>query len=455
MKRRFLMFLAPEGDAGGGGAAVAERPGSMGERAAAQAKQNDPLAGDKPAAGLEHAAMPWKDALERAEKESRGEETSSKDNDKSGKEDDASKDSKGEKDGQKKDDSTKSEPSSAFDAQFDGVTDADKGKSDEQRESLLKDLPETLPREGRSDHWTRARGAIEKLETTLGERNKAVSDLTAQLEAAKASPADATQRIAQLEKELGEWKDLAVAANIDLDPQIREKYVVGRQNKVTKAANKLNAYGGDGSALAKALDMPEGKVRIQAIKEALGDLETDERVRIMGFVAEVEQLDDELADIKKNPQPEWEKLQKAENEKRQKKQAEKEEFKKNTFNSVVTEMPKELFLLRKVPDSVKGAAKANALIDEIRDGAYKMLSPDATPVDLVKTALWGKAGPHLQEMVTDLNKQLKAALATIKGYEEGSPAFRGDRRVEKQKSDADLTAGEIFLREMAKAQSAD
>lgn len=319
-------------------------------------------------------------------------------------------------------------PASALDA---ALAETPAEKKEEPAESVLKDLPETLPREGRGEHWAKARAAIERHESTIGEQAKRIAELSQVAETAKSTPPETVQEIAALQKQLNEYKDAIVAVNVELDPEFRAKYVEGRTTLVTKAASKLSAYGGNGETLKEALGMPEGRSRTQAIKEALGDLEDVERSRVLSFVGEVEKLDDERADIQKDPQQAWEKLTRGQAEAKQRQEEQAEAYKKTVFDAVSKALPEKLTLIRPVDPSVEGGKEWNESIAEIKENAFKLLGNDATPEQLAEAALWATAGPKIQERWLADRQELSKLRTALKEYEESEPGFRGGKPAKK------------------------
>lgn len=351
---------------------------------------------------------------------------------------------------------TKEKPATALDALMDdhpatsGATGPTVPAAPEN--DFLKDLPETLPREGRGAHWEKARGAIATQGKTISEQAKTVADLTRQLEEAKAGPPSAAGEVAALQKQLDEYKDAMVAINVEYDPEHRKKYVEGRSNLVSKAAAKLVAFGGDGPALEKALQMPESRARTEAIKAAMGELESVEQGRVLSFVTEIDRLDDEKAEIMKDPQGAWDKLQKTQNEARAAAATKAEEFKTKVFETVSKTLPDKFFLLRTVDESLPDAANHNSEVGKMKVAAFELLGPKAKPEDLVEAAYAKQMVPKLQQFLVETRNELRAARAALKEYEGAEPGFRGGKAPEKTGLEAQLekTPGQLWTESLAK-----
>lgn len=335
-------------------------------------------------------------------------------------------------------------PASALEAAL-GDTPITEKKEDATTEDPLKDFPEEA-QEGQKRNWKGLRTVASTAIQQKAELQTKLEQATKDLEAAKSGPPETVKELESLKKTLDTYKDAIVAINLELDPEFRSKFVDGRAALVNKAASKLDAYGGKGEALKAALDMVEGRGRTQAIKEALGDLEDVERARVLQFVGEVEKLDDERADLQKDPQQAFEKFQRAQTEMRQKQEEQAEAYKKDVFEKVSKSLPAKLTLLKTVDPAIEGATEWNAGVEEIKAGAFKLLGNDATPEQLAEAALWATAGPKIQERWLADRAELTKARAALKEYEDSEPGFRGGKPPKKSEAEAKLekSAGEIY-----------
>lgn len=352
----------------------------------------------------------------------------------------------------------KEKPATALDALMDdqsaapGATGATGPAAPEN--DFLKDLPETLPREGRGAHWEKARGAIATQGKTISELTKTTADLTRQLAEAKATPAGNPAREAELQKQLDEYKDAIVGINVEYSPEHRREFIEGRATLVTKASEKLIAFGGDGPALEKALKMPESRARTEAIKAAMGDLDTVEAGRVMGFITEIDKLDDRRAEVQRDPQGAWSKLQEAEKARATEAATKVAEFKQKTFETVSKSLPDKFFLLRTVDESLPDAAAHNAGVEQMKAAAFELLGDKAKPEDLVEAAYAKQLLPKVQTLWLADRTELKAARAALKEYEGAEPGFRGGKAPEKTAAEAQLekTPGQIFTESLQKSR---
>lgn len=331
-------------------------------------------------------------------------------------------------------------PTSALDAALGAAVTGATGVTDVQPESFLKDLPETLPNENRKDHWKNARGAIEKLETRDAEHTKTTAELRKQLEAAKATPPESSARVTELEKENADLRDAIVGINVEFSPDHRKKFIEGRADLVGKAAGKAHAFGGNADRLKEAMEMSEGKGRSAAIKEALEPIEDEyDRARVMDLLKDVAKLDDEKADVMKDPQGAWKKLQDAETVRATEQATKREEFKQKTFDKVAAELPKTHFLLRQVDPALPGAEDHNAGVKAMQDAARAVLAPNANPEDQIKAAFALQELPKLQEHLVKARTDLATALLALQEFEGATPGFKGGKQPDKTPTEQQLS----------------
>lgn len=431
-----LMFLAPDGDAGGGTAVIDARPAA------------DVPASQTPPAGepdLPPVGDVYKQAMAKLQAHP---ELADKDED--DKDDDplppAAKAPKPKKDDLAKEPVAEPDKAPELNA-VDAALEADQATPvEEKEEDPLADIPEVLPKENRKDHWTRAR---EKIAKVSGLHKEAMAKLAAfEKQAAEKGtpPAEWEGERTELKRQLDEYKDAITALNVDYHPETQKRFVQGRAELVRKAADKAKAFGGSSDLVVQAMGEPEGRVRSDLLKQALTDLEENERLRIMTFVGEVEKLDDELAEKRKDPQGAWAKLQQSEKEANAARMERIEKNKRIVFDGVLGELPREHFLLRTVNPALNGADEHNTFVETTKAAAFRLLGPDATPQELATASVKAQLADRYRDLYLGSRKEIQALLSRLKDSESSDPDVLGRRPAAKSSEEAllDKSAGEVY-----------
>lgn len=420
MIKKFLKFLAPDngGDGGGAAAAVANPP-AAGDGKPAGEKTPELTPGQKfhksmAAAGVPPPPGTPKQSLPPVE----AKPTEAK---------------KPDKPAEKADDKKpkKVVPKSPVEAIAAGATkkpDAAAAKGNEAKDGdYLSDLPENLPddKSEKSVHWTKARGAISTLGKTVGERDKRIGELERELQAARITPNEVVTERDKLKAEMDKYKDAITEINVELDPDFRKKFVLGRTEKVEKAATKLTAAGGDGDALKDALSMREGKARTMAIAQAMADAMEVDQTRIMNLVVEIENLDDEAGDVRKNSQVKWEERKQEMAKEEANKKAATEANKKTIFDRVGSMLSDALWPLKKLPADAEGATEWNAEVDAANQKAWGLAQAGVAPEEYAKAAFAYGAIDRFQGLLSSAYETIKELRAMNEAYENAQPDFRG------------------------------
>lgn len=328
----------------------------------------------------------------------------------------------------------------------DAALEADQAPVEEKEEDPLADLPEVLPKEGRKENWGKARAKIAKLSGLLKETQIKIAESAKQAAERGTPPADWENERTELKNKLDEYKDAITALNVDYHPETQKRFVQGRAELVRKAADKTKAYGGASEFIVQAMGEPEGRVRNDLIKQALSELDPTEQSRVMHFITEVEKLDDEKADLQKDPQGAWAKLQASEKEANARRLELIEKNKRTVFDGVLGELPRGHFLLRTVNPALAGADEHNGFVEKAKAAAFRLLGADATPQELAEASVKSQLTDRYRDLYLASRKEVKTLMSRLSASEESSPDFVGRRPAAKSHDEAllDKTPGEIY-----------
>lgn len=448
MKSKHLLFLAPdEGDGGGTAVATPPAPAPKGNNVGMKASGSDI------APPLEPLGNAFRREMAKTEKELSNRGTTPPPPEKEAEVE--KEEGPIEKPAAKEPDKTKQpEKKSALDA----ALDAEPGKENGNIESEVE-LPEDLSQDKkqRSEQWKSARTALETTRTKLSEQAKQIAELEQKLSSGGTPSAEMIAENERLKKENDEYKDSMVALNVEFDPGFRAKFIDGRNRMVERASAKAQALGADGAKLTEALVAGESRGRNVQIHELLSDLHEGERARVWDLINEIDRLDDEKQDLKKDPQDAWAKLQATEASKKKAAEAEATNYRKQMYEETLTKIPSELLLMRLVDEGLEGGKEHNADREQIAKEALRLLSPGVTPQELTRKAFWAASGPILQKHLVSTRKALRDALAKVSEYEGADPSFHGGKPKAKSKVEQDLEKppGQLFRESMASAKQYD
>lgn len=299
----------------------------------------------------------------------------------------------------------------------------------------LHEFPESLPNENRKDHWARARAKMASDFEKIANLEKARQDLEQKVSTAKENP----ELTGKLEKALAEnasLRDAITAANVELLPEFRAKYIDGRNALVARAQEKIKAYGGNAEDLKDALAMPEGRRRDEAIRDAMGEEMQDlARTKINTIIAEIDKLSDEAQAARADSQQSYERLTARQKEQLAAQQQESETRKAATFESVKKRLQSSVGTLRTVDPALTGAEDWNAGVNGAFDRAPKLFDPDASPEKTVEIAIKGEDYDRVAGLLADAWKQNAEMKKQLAEFGSVQPDARGGKAPAPKDSD--------------------
>src|SRR4029077_8946986 len=171
----------------------------------------------------------------------------------------------------------------------------------------LKELNKVTPPKEMKENWEKARAGISKREATINELQSKLKTLE---KAPKAEPSvveSLTKERDDLLTRFQQQEEKLKAINYQYSDEY-QGLLKDRENLVHKISTRVKSYGGDANALIEALSLPEGKVKTAQIKEALSELDPDDKPRIHALIESLETHDEKISDATKNSAPKWDDL---------------------------------------------------------------------------------------------------------------------------------------------------
>lgn len=346
---------------------------------------------------------------------------------------------------EKKIEKEKAKPASALDAVLEKKGEEVK-KTDEQKPELSVDeLPTNTP--------------AAPLRAALKRREQEIQKLKVDLEKASAGDPLTKQELATLKAdreklaaENAKLRDSITAINVDYDPAVREKYVVGESKLLERTIKDVEQYGGDAKAFAEAMKLPEGKARTLALKEALEHVDEMDRPIIHGNLNKIRELRHEHEELVANSQQSYEKLTKAQQERAQQEHVQAEQAKNSIAEKVLKSLPYRHPMFNEAPAESEGADDYNARLKADMEKAAYLRSADADWNEISEASAKAARFDFLEETHLEYRQTAQAEIAQLKEqlakYEGSEPGFTGGKKPAGP-SKLEKTPGEVYAETMA------
>jgi chromosome segregation ATPase len=231
-----------------------------------------------------------------------------------------------------------------------------------------------------------------------------------------------------------------------------QNLLAAKDKDVTKLSNRMKALGGDAETLVGALSLPEGKVRTAQIKEAMAELDPDDKITIRALIEKIEGHDDTIADFRKDLPKKWDELQAqrdvqlAEQSQAAVKQLETQ------YGKVIETIPTSTVTLREVADDVPGGTEWNQEIRSAIETGLKVLKPDGADFNQsVEIAVKGARYDTLEKRYLALHSDYSDLKKQYNELAGSGPDFKGGT---KPVSTVDKKPGIKYREALAIAQGA-
>lgn len=342
---------------------------------------------------------------------------------------------------------TKTEkPKSALDAVL-----SEKPKSEEQKaEASESEIPANAPAKALREAYERQKAEAIKWKSEAEKVKGGDPAVKTKLETIE-------RERETLKAENQKLRDAITAINVEYDPAVQEKFVVGEAKLLSVAVKDVEKYGGDAKAFAEAMKMPEGKAQTIALKEALENVDEFDRPIIHGSLSKIRELRQEHADLVANSQQSFEKLTKAQQEKALQQQEQAEQQKAAIASKALAALPSKHPLFNEAPSETEGADDYNARLKADLEKAAYLRGPDANWNEISEASAKAARYDFLEETHLEYRASAEAEIAELKErldrYEKADTGFNGGKKPAGQ-NPSDLTPGQRYLQGMAKRREA-
>jgi predicted nucleic acid-binding Zn-ribbon protein len=275
-------------------------------------------------------------------------------------------------------------------------------------------------------------GASEKVNENWKRARAKIDTLMQELERAKTAPAQQDNRYSALKEELdglkarySDQETRLKAINAEYSDEYRGM-LSERESIVQKIGKRVDAFGGDPEKLISALNLPEGKVKSGQIKEALSELDSDDKARVHTLIESLDSHDEKIDKFRSDLPAQFDRMVKTRDAQEQAFIQENLRAMETEFGKITAELPKTSVTLREIPTEVPGAEEWNSEIKSARDTALAVLKPNnADFTQTVNIAMKGARYDSLEARYIALHKEHAATVAKLREYEGAGPDFKG------------------------------
>lgn len=270
---------------------------------------------------------------------------------------------------------------------------------------------------------------IPKMRALIGQNLEEIKKLKGEIEEARkvVAPGKEQEELrTKLETLQKERDDLAQAVKVG-NPEKSDEYqqmTKERTSVVEKMVARLTDFGGEGDKLKDALAL-SGKAKAAALKEAMSDLDVEDRTVLRLMVEDLEKLDEKRKDFLADADGKWS----AKQQERTTKERETAEIKARELageiQTLKKTLPDEFFMLRAAEESPEW----NESVEKAFTEAEAMARGQRPRNEVLKTLAMGLRAGHLAELFkAERDARLKAEekLAARAG---AGPGIRGQTPV--------------------------
>lgn len=331
-------------------------------------------------------------------------------------------------------------PKSALDAVL-----GDKTKAEAKSEVAETEIPANAPAKTLRDAYERQKAEAAKWKAEAEKVKGGDPEVKTKLEVIE------REREA-LKVENQKLRDAVTAINVDYDPTVQEKYVVGKAKLIEKATKAVDQFGGDAKAFTEAMKL-SGAARTAALKAALENVDDMDRQPIFDKLNRVRELEEEHADLVANSQQSYEKLTKAQQERAIAQQEQAEQQKASIAEKALKSLSTKHPLFLEAPADTDGADDYNARLKADLEKAAYLRGPDAEWNEISEASAKAARYDFLEETHLEYRETSQAEIADLKGrlakYEGADTSLVGGKKPGGEDS-ASLTPGQRYTRERAR-----
>lgn len=233
-------------------------------------------------------------------------------------------------------------------------------------------------------------------------------------------------QLAEREAKLKEYDEIVTRARIEDHPEFRREFVDGREKVVNRAKSIIEESGGDAKAIERALNLPRGKARVDALREAMTELDSVQSSQLGRAIDDLNDLDERAQAKRDTAKESYAKIQEQDKQRAMETQSQRAHARGLEFESTVREMRGTLEVLNKADGHDDWNARSESIVKEAK--AFVDEHPGAD----IRAEILARSLPAYRDLflqsdarVTELEKKNADMEAELKKIHGKSPSLAG------------------------------
>lgn len=173
-------------------------------------------------------------------------------------------------------------------------------------------------------------------------------------------------QLAERDAKLKEYDEIVARARIEDHPEFRREFIDGREKVAGRAKSIIEESGGDPKAIEHALNMPRGKARVDALKEAMEGLDSVQSSRLGRAIDDLNDLDERAQEKRDKAKASYAELQEQEKKRDIEAKSQRAQSRGIEFDDTVRRLRGTLEVLNKADGHDKWNERADTIVKDAR-----------------------------------------------------------------------------------------
>lgn len=173
-------------------------------------------------------------------------------------------------------------------------------------------------------------------------------------------------QLAERDAKLKEYDAIVTRARIEDHPEFRKEFIDGREKVVGRAKSIIEESGGDPKAIERALNLPSGKARVDALREAMTDLDSVQSSRLGRAIDDLNDLDERAQEKRDKAKESYAELREREKQNELEANAKRTQSRGLEFDDTVRRLRGSLEVLNKSDGHDNWNSRADTIVKEAK-----------------------------------------------------------------------------------------